>query len=348
MTLPGSHASPDFVVFGAGSVGCYLGGRLAAAGSKVHFVGRKRIAAELNAHGLRLSDLRGGAWTVEPGQLHFSEALPEPCEADVVLVTVKTAATPVAGRALARTLRPGTTVVAFQNGLHNAAWLRDLLPQCRVLAGMVPFNVLHRGPGEFHQGSGGELAIERAAGQEALSAAFSRAGLPLALHEDMRGVLWSKLLLNLNNAINALSGQPLQRELSQRGFRRCLAAAQREALLPLAVAGVRLARLVAVPPALMPPMLELPDFVYARLVAAGPTIDPLARSSMWEDLEAGRSTEVEWINGEVIRLARSQGREAPVNARLMQLVYEAEKGGERAWAADALWHELALARRAVT
>ncbi|TAM12583.1 MAG: 2-dehydropantoate 2-reductase [Nevskiaceae bacterium] len=333
------------LVFGAGSVGCYLGGRLAAAGARVHFVGRARIGAELAGGGLVLSDYHGGMWHVAPDQIHFCNSVSEaPDDIDAALVTVKTAATPEAGRTLAAALRPGVPVVAFQNGLHNGAWLRELMPAQRVFAGMVPFNVLHRGSGCFHQGSSGGLAIEVGDRLAGLEAAFAAAGLPLAVHQNFRGVLWSKLLLNLNNAVNALAGVPLREEFAQRDFRRCLAAAQREALLPLSIAGIRLERLLAVSPRWMPAMLELPDWVYRRVSTAAPAMDPLARSSMWEDLEAGRATEVEWINGEVIRLARSQGRDAPVNARLMQLVYEAERGGERAWRAADLWADLQRVR----
>ena len=69
-------------------------------------------------------------------------------------------------------------------------------------------------------------------------------------------------------------------------------------------------------------------------------IDPLARSSMWEDLEAGRRTEVDWLNGEIVRLARGQDRAAPVNARLVELVRAAEAGGERNWRGAALLADL--------
>lgn len=334
------HTPLRVLVFGAGSVGCYLGGRLAAAGARVHFVGRARIGTELAGQGLALSDYRGGRWRVAAERIHFSAAIDEALDVDAVLVTVKTAATPEAGRALAHALPPGTPVVAFQNGLHNGTWLRELMPRQRVFAGMVPFNVLHAATGSFHQGSSGGLAVEAGNGLAGLGAAFARAGLPLTAYRDFRGVLWSKLLLNLNNAINALAGVPLREEFAQRDFRRCLAAAQREALLPLSVAGVRLERLLPVPPRLMPMLLELPDWAWQRVAGAAPAMDPLARSSMWDDLEAGRATEVEWINGEVIRLARSQGRDAPVNARLIQLIYEAERGGERAWHAAELWAAL--------
>ncbi|MDX1757908.1 MAG: ketopantoate reductase C-terminal domain-containing protein, partial [Marinobacter sp.] len=80
----------------------------------------------------------------------------------------------------------------------------------------------------------------------------------------------------------------------------------------------------------IPRVMRLPDWLFTRLAKKMLAIDPLARSSMWEDLEAGRPTEVDWINGEVVRLADSLGRQAPVNARLTQLVHDCERQ-RRSW-----------------
>src|SRR5690606_15569395 len=161
----------------------------------------------------------------------------------VVLVTVKSAATEEAGAQLREVLTPGTTVVSFQNGLRNAARLASALPGFVVVPGMVPFNVVQRGRGRFHQGSSGRLAVARGAFLEAYGGLFREAGLPLDGHDDMGAVQWAKLLLNLNNAVNALSGLPLAEELAQRDYRRCLALAQREALALLVETGQPLARL---------------------------------------------------------------------------------------------------------
>ena len=135
--------------------------------------------------------------------------------------------------------------------------------------------------------------------------------------------------MNLNNAINALSNVPLQAELSDRDFRRCLAACQREAFDVLAAAEQRVARLTAVPPRLMPRLLPMPDWLFHRLAKRIVAIDPHARSSMWDDLEAKRPTEVDYMQGEVVALAERHGRDAPVNRTLQRLVHDAEAGGRR-------------------
>lgn len=333
-------SEPEICIYGAGSVGCYLGGRLLATGSRVTFIGRRRQRDTVLTHGITCSDLDGARHRVEPGALIFSMDAAIASTADIILMTVKSAATDAAGRELATRIKRGAVVISFQNGLRNGEVLRRWLRTNPVLTGMVPFNVLARGEGQFHHGSGGQLAIEDHPSVAVLDKLFSRAGLPLARHADIRAVQWSKLLLNLNNSINALSGLTLREELSQRDFRRCLAAAQAEALSLLATAGIPLAQLTKVRPQRLPGLLRMPDFLFKRLAKQMVAIDPLARSSTWEDLEAGRTTEVDYINGEVVALAASLGQRAPVNARLVNLIKMAEAGGRRDWTAAELYRAL--------
>jgi len=171
--------------------------------------------------------------------------------------------------------------------------------------------------------------VDPDAAAEPLFEASRAAKLAIEPRDDMPAVQWGKLVMNLNNAINALSNVPLATELSDRDFRRCLAACQREAFDALAAAGQRVARLTAVPPRLMPRLLPMPNWLFHRLAKRIVAIDPHARSSMWDDLEAKRPTEVDYMQGEVVALAERHGRDAPVNRTLQRLVHDAEAGGRR-------------------
>jgi 2-dehydropantoate 2-reductase len=90
----------------------------------------------------------------------------------------------------------------------------------------------------------------------------------------------------------------------------------------------------------MPALLGLPDAVFHRLAGRVVAIDPYARSSMWDDLEAKRPTEIDYINGEVVALAERLGTRAPVNAGLVELIHAAEAGGKRDFDAAQLAHAL--------
>ena len=328
-------------IFGAGSVGCYVGGRMAATGCPVTLIGRERLRLELTQSGLHLTDLLGADLRVKPDDLCFVTDADAATDAALVMVTVKSADTIAAGSALAKVLKPGAVVVSFQNGIGNAGLLRESLSQQQiVLSGMVQFNVTNRGGGHFHQGSEGALEIEQHPAMEPFIAAFTKAGLPLKQHADMLPVQWAKLLLNLNNPINALSNLPVKEELSQRAFRRCIALAQAEGLRLMGSAGIRPAKLTPLPPNWIPGLLKAPTWLFRLFANKMLAIDPLARSSMWEDLEAGRITEVDWLNGEIVRLAEKMGDDAPVNARLIDLIRDAEAGGKRHWSGEELLTEL--------
>ncbi|HEV2511204.1 2-dehydropantoate 2-reductase [Bosea sp. (in: a-proteobacteria)] len=326
-------------IYGAGAIGCYLGGRLAAGGAEVGFIGRPGVGDELRQHGLRLTHYDGRDWRVPPETIAFSTEPAAAAAADLILVTVKSGSTAQAAAELAALAAPNAIVISFQNGIGNADVLRAALPGRSVLAGMVPFNVIRRGAGAFHQASEGEPEVEDAAALAPFLSDFTRAGFVLRQHPDMLPVQWAKLLLNLNNAVNALSGLPLQQELAQRAYRRCLALAQTEALALLKQAEIRPARLTPLPASWIPALLRLPDALFARLARKMLAIDPSARSSMADDLAAGRRTEVDWINGEVVRLAERLGQRAPVNALLISLIKAAE-AGEANWSGEALFAEL--------
>jgi len=310
----------EVLVMGAGSVGCFLGGSLAATGIPVTFVGRPRVLGELAQHGLLLTDLDARRSSLPAADLRLAGRVPADARPALVLLTVKSGATADAAAELAAALPAGTPVLSLQNGVSNAATAARAAPTLRVLPAMVPYNIAQLAAGAFHRGTGGRLAAQDDAALRPWLAAFERAGIGIDLHPELLPVQWGKLLINLNNPVNALSGLPLRDELLQRGYRMCFAGLIEEALGVLDKAGIVPAQVAAVPARRLVQVLRLPTPLFRLVAARMLRIDPQARSSMADDLALGRRTEIDVLSGEVVRLAAAHGVRAPRNAKMQELL----------------------------
>lgn len=118
---------------------------------------------------------------------------------------------------------------------------------------------------------------------------------------------------------------PLREQLADRGYRLVMAEVIREGLSCLRAAGIKPVRLGRLLPSVAPAVLALPNWLFLRVAAAMVKVDPSARSSMWEDLERHRLTEIDLLNGEIIRLGKKHGVATPLNSKLYELVRSAER-----------------------
>lgn len=330
---------------GAGAIGCYVGGCLAAEGAEVVFVGRPLLQREILRSGLVLADFDGGTGRVVPkDRLAFATEPSVLSDCDVVLCCVKSAQTAGVAESLAKILRPEAVVVSMQNGVRNADVLREHLTEQTVLGGIVGFNVVSRGDATYRRATSGPLVIEQCADPrvEQLVRGLVAGGFEAKQVKDIRPLQYSKLIMNLNNAVGALSDRPTPDLLFAPGYRRILGAVMAEALAVLRAAKVKTSRLGPLPVTMIPLVLRLPVPLLKLVAGAQVKIDPEARSSMWEDLSRGRLTEVDYLNGEIVRLAETCGAAAPLNTRMVKLVHEAEQraSGSPKLSAEEFWSAL--------
>jgi 2-dehydropantoate 2-reductase len=344
----------NIIVLGAGAIGCYMGGRLAAAGEKITLVGRPRTTEPLALKGLTVTDMQGFkahvdadlsgdlatglvANTASP-TLFIASNLKLACskmsctskDATVVLLCVKGGATTAAALEVAEFCPSGTVIVSLQNGVDNIARISRVAPQMTALAGMVPYNVVMKSATHVHRATMGQIYIDQSESMTQLTtelvAKFNAAGLKATASNEMRAVQWGKLLLNVNNPVNALSDLPLREQLLNRDFRYVFATLQLEALAALKKASIKPHQLAAVKPHVMPMLLKLPNWLFTRLAKKMLRMDASARSSMWDDVQHGRTTEVNDLCGAVVRLAGEVHTPAPCNAAMCQLIATHTKG----------------------
>lgn len=229
---------------------------------------------------------------------------------DLLLVMVKAYATADALRWAAGAVGPETVALTLQNGLGNAEALAAVLGPGRVLAGTTAQGATLLAPGEVRHGGAGATHLApwapggaAAALAPVVAALLEQAGFSVSEAADPRPLLWAKLAVNCGiNALTALLRVPNGELLERPGARRLMEAAAAEAGAVAAAAGVQLSE---------DPVERVVQV--ARATAAN-------RSSMLQDVERGRRTEVDAINGAVAERGRALGVTAPVNATLADLV----------------------------
>jgi 2-dehydropantoate 2-reductase len=319
-------ADRPIVVAGAGAIGCFVGGMLAASGSRVALLVRPRVRIEIERFGLRLTDFDGSETRLGAGQLALSEDPSIFHSAGIVLVTVKSADTADVATQIAQHAPRDAVIVSLQNGIGNVAVLRERLDGRRVLAGMVPFNVIAMGEGRFHRSTSGDIHV--GADEANTAAALSVPGLAVRASRDITGVQWGKLIINLNNALSALSDMPLAAQLARRDWRSLFADQMAEGLAVLKAAGIAPVSSTPIPMGWTPALLRLPDMIFSAILGRTMKIDPEARSSMWQDLKQGRRTEIDYLQGAVIALAEQNNLAVPLMRRIVALIKEAEVAGK--------------------
>ncbi|RYF16909.1 MAG: 2-dehydropantoate 2-reductase [Comamonadaceae bacterium] len=286
-------------VMGAGAVGCYFGGMLARAGHEVTLVGRPQHVEVIRRDGLRM-ETRTFDERVRVQAVTDAAQAPS---ADLVLFCVKSMDTEPAGRALKPLLRPDTLVLCLQNGVDNADRLRAVLPGQEVAAAVVYVATEMTGPGHLRHHGRGELVIEPATRSQEMQRAFTGAGVPTEISDNVRGALWLKLVLNsAYNAISAIAQQPYGETVRGEGIWDVMRDVVDECL---AVAG---AEGVQVP--------GDPHAAARKLVESMPA----QYSSTAQDLARGKPTEIDFLNGYVVRRGQALGIPTPANRVLWALV----------------------------
>jgi 2-dehydropantoate 2-reductase len=282
-------------VMGAGAVGCYYGAMLARAGHSVVLIGRPALVETVRHEGLLLESK------------HFTGRVPVQADtlpsavkdADLVLFCVKSGDTENAGAAIAAYLSPHTSVLSMQNGVDNAARLSTVIGR-HAIPVVVYVAVEMAGPAHVRHHGRGDLAIGPSDASEAIASLMTAAGLPSEVSDRVFDALWTKLIINC--AYNGLSAiaqlpygelirQPHVLETMRSLYDECIAVAQAD--------GITLA-----------------DNLWESLLDISVNM-AAQRSSTAQDLARGKKTEIEHLNGYVVRRGKDLGVLAPTNRAIL-------------------------------
>ncbi len=314
-------------IIGAGSIGCYIGGHLLQSipSAELHFFGRQKIKNAISQNNLNIINLDGQLFTATLSMFAFSEELNKVQDVDIYFICVKSHDTETVAKQLVGKISNKSIIVSLQNGVKNPEILRKVLPAQEIIGGIIPFNVIHSPGGTFRQTTSGKIALEKTNSSKSIVDALSQCGLPCYETGNLKGTQWTKLIMNLNNAINALVGIPLVEELNSATCRKIIAACIQEALFILKSANIKPSIYGPVIPQLLPTILSLPTPLFRVVAKRMIAMDAAARSSMYDDLNLQRKTEIEFIQGEIDTIAKQSGQAAPINKKIMGLIHKAEQ-----------------------
>lgn len=293
-------------IFGSGAVGGYFGARLAAGGSDVHFVARGDNLAAMRERGLRIESVFGDLH-LEPAAFGVTDDPASIGPSDIVLFTVKSYDTDAAAGRLAPLLHARTGVISLQNGIDNEERIAAQIGREHVLGGAAFLFAQRARPGHITHTGGparivfGEMDGERSERVDVFLAECERARIAAAVAPDIHVALWSKFVFLCAQAgLTAATREPIGviRETPETAalFRRVMEE----------IAALGRAEGVA-----------LPDDLIERQLEFAAALEPHGRSSMYDDLVAGRPMELEALLGEVVR----RGARAKIATPVSEMLY---------------------------
>jgi 2-dehydropantoate 2-reductase len=305
------------VVYGAGAIGSLLGARLHEAGVDVLLIGRENQVNAIRANGLLVKGL-GESRVVELPAKTTLGGTP-----DIILLTVKSQDVREACRDIAR-LNSDATVVTMQNGVRSDREAADLLGPGRIVGCVLNISATYLEPGVVEQNTRERFQVgapfpESAARVDAVLALLGPV-VKTELVLDIARARWTKLMANLNNAIMAITGLPIGKALRHPGLTRLSIATIREGVRTAQLGGfgldqsrrARTFRLMSTIP------MSLSYLVFGGRLAGNFPADSTYGPSTLQSLRRGSSSELDYLNGEIVTLGEQIGRPTPYNTGLLE------------------------------
>lgn len=311
-------------VIGLGAVGSIIGGLLTETLKKdIVLIGKPYQVDIIKKEGIEIKGLNKKIKNIQVTN-DFSEVK----NLDVIFLCVKSQDTKNAANQMKEHLKKTALIVSLQNGVRNKEIISKTTGKT-VLACVVLFNAVYQKPGKVNLTiKGGVLLENHEKKAENISNVLNKAGIKTILVDNITGFLWSKLLLNLQIAVTALTGQTIKESITNDDSRRIIIETMREGIKIVEESGIQLERLPGADPKKILKRLERYSSLTLKIGSIFIGVKKEARNSMWQSLSRGRSTEIDYINGEIVHLAKKNGLKAPINMKLVELVKQAEKNPE--------------------
>ena len=311
-------------VMGAGAIGSVLGGYLCEAGEDVLLIGRKGNVDAINKNGLQIDGVRGEKNIKIKADAILSE------KPDMLFLSVKTQDIPEACKAIAL-MTKDSIIVTMQNGVKADLLAAENLNRRDIISSVVMFGATYIEHGKFIHNFEGDFIIGNAFSKNdeivnttaSVLNKFSRTHIS----DNIHGVHWTKLLLNLNNCIPAITGRTMQESFADMEQARFGFNLIKEGLNVVDKAGIRLSDLPDLPLEKLRGLLSVPideGAVIFSHIMQGLSKEPLY-GSILQSIKRGKTTEIDYLNGEIVELGKRINHLTPYNSKAVEMVHKIEE-----------------------
>jgi 2-dehydropantoate 2-reductase len=314
-------------VIGAGAVGGTLAALLSRTGHDVHVTARGAHLNAIRSNGLRLT----GAWGEHTARVTASESLERSPELAILATKAQDAADALVDNV---GMLRGIPLLVVQNGLDGVDAAREVATRSDVVGGLAMFAASYLRPGEINVTAQGPLFLGGGNGDVDLPARYIERmlsdALPVSVLPNFSGAQWTKLVVNQINALPAITGLSAQAVVADPVLLKILTASMRETVRVALGSRVRFATIQGISAARLRTFASLPlglgSALPRRIVARmGSTPNP---GSTLQSIRRGQSTEIDFLNGAVVRAGSDVGIATPINSALVELVHQVERTGE--------------------
>lgn len=314
----------NIAIIGVGAIGSVVAAYLTKAGEDVVLIGRQDQVDAVGKNGLRVTGARGE----ETFRVRALTQLDR--EYDLVIFTVKTQDIEEAYARNKAFLRK-CPVLSSQNGVQADTILSGHFDKGRIYSSIVMFGATYTKPGEVVFNFEGDWIVGKAFapndGKVSEIAAILKKGFPVVVSDNIMGMKWLKLFVNFNNCIPALTGKSMQETFADMDLCRLSVLLLKEGVEIVRKNGIQLVSLPQFPAERVDGLVNMPLEQAAGIInktLTGLSKDPLY-GSILQSIMRGRTSEIDYINGQVLKMVRSPKDEAPLNARIVEMVHRVEQ-----------------------
>ncbi len=315
-------------IIGAGAIGSVLGALLSRAGQDVTLIGRSEHLNAISQNGLIVNGVLG-TFITHPAIAEILNNRP-----DFAFLTVKTQDVLPALQSNLPFLR-GVTIVTFQNGLRSDELVATLLPRTQIISAVVNSGASYLTPGTVTINYSGSLVVGRPFGahdtEVDIVARILNVAFPTVVSDNIQGAHWLKLIVNLNNAFPAMTNLTLSQVYTDAYLRQLAVRVMREGLKVAKGANIQLESLPGTSVGLIQLMARLPIQLASQLLSTNirkiESEWPLMGSTL-QSLRRGRPTEIDYLNGEIVRLGQQHNIPTPLNATIVDIIHQIEQTGQ--------------------